>query len=81
MHDLDDIAASPLKLCRACQKLLAHAFVKRTVCELDPKPSCKKCAEHCYAPRYRDQIRTVMRYSGKRLLFQGRLSYVWHLLL
>ena len=80
-HDVEGIAARPLMLCRDCQKLLAHAVVKRTHCDLDPKPSCKKCPEHCYAPKYRDQIRTVMRYSGKRLLFQGRLNYVWHLLL
>jgi len=79
-HDVKGVAARPLSLCRDCQKLLAHAVVMRTHCDLDPKPSCKKCAEHCYAPKYRDQIRKVMRYSGKRLLLQGRLGYIWHLL-
>ena len=80
-HDLDSIAARPVKLCTDCQKLLAHAFTMRTHCDLDPKPSCKNCTEHCYAPKYRNRIRTVMRYSGKRLLLQGRLDYIWHLLL
>jgi len=41
---------------------------------------CKHCPEHCYAPRYRAQIREVMRYSGPRLVLRGRLDYLWHLL-
>ncbi|MGD2110877.1 MAG: nitrous oxide-stimulated promoter family protein [Phycisphaerae bacterium] len=80
-HDLDDIAARPLTLCRACQRLLTHAFVMRARCTLDPKPSCKKCPNHCYAPKYREQIRTVMRYSGKRLVLRGYVGYLWHLLI
>lgn len=67
-------------LCPACEKLLAHATVKRQHCPFDPKPMCKDCPAHCYAPRYRQQIRRVMRYAGKRLLLSGRVDYLWHLL-
>jgi hypothetical protein len=72
--------ADPVELCAACRKLLAHAIVMRTRCPLDPKPACRKCPVHCYAPRYRTQMREVMRYSGRRLVLRGRLDYLLHLL-
>lgn len=70
----------PLALCADCGRLLAHAIVKRVHCEFDPKPTCKKCPRHCYAPKYRTQIREIMRYSGRRLVLRGRLDYLLHLL-
>ena len=76
-HDVETIARGPLHLCDDCQKLLAHSFVMRTRCPLNPKPSCKKCPDHCYAPHYRTRIREVMRYSGRRLVLGGRLDYLW----
>jgi len=66
-----------IHLCDECGKLLLHAASKRIVCPYDPKPSCKKCETHCYAPRYRNQIREVMRYSGKRLIQKGKLNLIW----
>ncbi len=78
-YDLREIHGRPLRLCRSCRKLLAHAFVKRTRCPLHPKPACKKCPTHCYAPRYRAQIREVMKFSGRRLVLRGRLDYLYHL--
>lgn len=72
--------APPATLCPACAKLLGHATAKRRGCPLDPKPACKHCPQHCYAPAYRAQIRKVMRYSGRRLILSGRLDYLWHLL-
>ena len=79
-HDISAFHAKPLELCADCRRLLAHAFVKRTACPLDPKPTCKRCPEHCYAPHYRQQIREVMKYSGRRLVLTGRLDYLIHLL-
>ncbi|MGD8395125.1 MAG: nitrous oxide-stimulated promoter family protein [Candidatus Eiseniibacteriota bacterium] len=78
-HDIGATVGHVPQLCDACRRLLAHAFVKRTRCPLDPKPMCKKCPVHCYAPKYRHQIRRVMRYAGMRLLVTGRLHYLWHL--
>lgn len=78
-YDLHALHGSPLLLCGPCQKLLAHAFVKRTLCPLDPKPSCKKCPTHCYAPRYRAQIREVMKLSGRRFVLRGRLDCLFRL--
>lgn len=74
------IARHPLVLCAECTRLLTHAFVKRTHCPLNPKPACKHCPEHCYHPDYRARIREVMRYSGRQMLFRGRLDFLFHLL-
>ena len=79
-HDVAGIAGRPICLCPECQKLLAHAFTKRTHCPFDPKPACKHCPSHCYHPTYRAQIREVMKYSGRKLLLSGRLDYLFHLL-
>ena len=78
--DLREITGKTLELCPDCAKLLHHAFVKRTHCPRDPKPQCKDCPTHCYSKVYRQKIREVMRYSGWRLLFSGRLDYLFHLI-
>ena len=77
--DVRAICGRPLCLCADCRKLLAHGFVKRMRCPLDPKPSCRKCPTHCYAPAYRARIRQVMKYSGRRLVLSGRVHYLYHL--
>ena len=78
-HDVSQIAGREVDLCPSCQKLLAHAFVKRSHCPMEPKPSCKHCRDHCYHPAYRKQIKTVMKYSGRKLVLSGRLDYLFHL--
>ena len=77
--DVGAMVGFELKLCPGCTRLLQHAFVKRINCPLDPKPACKNCPQHCYHPAYRARIREVMKYSGHRLLFSGRLDYLLHL--
>lgn len=77
--DVEPLHGGPLRLCRACARLAAHAFMKRLYCPYEPKPSCKKCPTPCYAPEYRARIREVMRYSGRRLVLAGRLHYLWRL--
>lgn len=78
-HDVRAIAGREIVLCPSCSKLLQHAFTKRSNCPMDPKPMCKDCPKHCYAPNYRAEIRTVMRHSGKKMLLHGRLDYLLHL--
>jgi hypothetical protein len=79
-HDVAAVAGKTIVLCPECTKLLAHAFVKRTHCPMDPKPMCKHCPNHCYHPSYRARIREVMKFSGRKMLFAGRLDYLFHLL-
>ena len=78
--DVPALCGAPVSLCADCRKLLAHAFVKRAACPLDPKPACKKCPQHCYAPEYRARIRAAMKHSGRKLVLRGRLDYLFHLL-
>lgn len=69
-----------LALCRECRKLLNHGIAKLVMCPYDPKPTCKKCPTHCYAPDYRERIRRVMRFSGMYLIKRGRMDLVFRYL-
>ena len=68
------------QLCADCADLLSYSLERLERCPQDPKPACKHCEIHCYKPVYRERIRDVMRYSGKRLLLRGRLDLLWHYL-
>jgi len=74
------IAGGELPLCKDCQRLLMHAFTKRSTCPMNPKPACKHCPNHCYHPTYREQIRQVMKFSGRKLVMSGRLDLLVKLL-
>ncbi len=78
--DLEALRLTKLELCGGCAKLLAHAFVKRAHCPFNPKPACKHCQSHCYQPVYREQIREVMKFSGRKLVLSGRLDLLFKLL-
>jgi hypothetical protein len=65
-------------ICAECSELLEHGIKKRSLCPLNPKPSCKNCHIHCYGPAYRQKIREIMAFSGKWLLLRGRVDYLWH---
>ncbi len=69
-----------LVLCHHCQRLLSHSIAKRLLCPHDPKPMCKKCQTHCYAPGYREKIQEVMKFSGLYLVKHGRLDLIVHYL-
>jgi len=57
------------ELCRECGRLLRHAIVMRALCPLDPKPKCRRCPQHCYLPKFRDDMEKVMKYAGPRYIF------------
>ena len=78
--DVAALANEDIELCPACVELLTHALVKRAHCPLNPKPMCKHCPSHCYHPKYREQIREVMKFSGLHIVLTGRLDYLFHLL-
>lgn len=67
-----------LVLCKECAALLEHGMTKRANCPLIPKPACKNCHIHCYSPEYRQRIREIMAYSGRKMVLRGRLDYLWH---
>ena len=65
-------------LCPDCQKLLNHGIAKLLQCPYEPKPMCKKCRTHCYAPGYRERMREVMKFSGMYLVRHGRVDLMFH---
>ena len=69
-----------LVLCLDCRQLLNHGIAKLLLCSYDPKPMCKKCPTHCYAPVYRERLRQVMKFSGLYLIKHGRLDLLVHYL-
>ncbi|UCG83069.1 MAG: nitrous oxide-stimulated promoter family protein [Dehalococcoidia bacterium] len=69
-----------LELCHDCSRLLNHGTAKLLLCPYDPKPACRKCETHCYAPGYREKIRQVMRFSGPYMVKRGRLDMMLHYL-
>ncbi len=68
------------QLCSECEELGTYAVKRRLNCPKNPKPSCKNCDIHCYAPKYRDKIRKIMKFSGIYFIKRGRLDYLWHYL-
>jgi hypothetical protein len=74
----NSLGKKDLILCQDCQKLLSHGIAKLLLCPYDPKPMCKKCETHCYAPGYRERVREVMRFSGLYLVKHGRLDLLVH---
>ena len=76
-HTLDN---KDMLLCADCNKLLSHGIAKLLLCSYEPKPMCKKCQTHCYAPGYRERIRQVMKFSGLYLIKHGRIDLMLHYL-
>lgn len=69
-----------LVLCQDCSRLFNHGTAKLLLCPYDPKPKCKDCETHCYAPGYREKVREVMKFSGQYLIKRGRLDLLAHYL-
>lgn len=74
------LSGEEIPLCADCHKLLAHGIAKLAQCPYEPKPMCKKCETHCYAPGYREKIREIMKFSGLYLVKHGRLDLLAHYL-
>ena len=48
-----------------------YAFKRIEFCpRKEEKTFCSSCPIHCYQKTYRQQIREVMKYSGKRIIFK-----------
>lgn len=71
------LEAPPPTLCEGCRRVLGYAVGQRLLCTMDPKPDCKKCPTPCYREEHRRSMRTIMRYSGLRLLLRGHFEILW----
>ena len=75
MHAQDD------GLCDGCAALLAYATRRLDRCVFgDGKPTCAKCAVHCYSDALREHVRVVMRYAGPRMLRRHPLLAIRHVI-
>jgi hypothetical protein len=68
-------------LCPECRDLLEYATRRLDACRFgSDKPTCANCPVHCYAPRYRDQVKRIMRRTGPWMAWRHPLWSVWHCL-
>ncbi|MDY0256626.1 nitrous oxide-stimulated promoter family protein [Gudongella oleilytica] len=69
-------------LCDSCEALEKYSLRRIEICPYsDTKTFCSACKTHCFAPEEREKIRTVMRYSGPRMLFHNPVMLLKHLIL
>ncbi len=69
------------ELCPRCQSLLTYAHKRLDHCPFgNGKSSCRSCPIHCYRPDMRQHMRSVMRYSGPRMLLHHPWETLLHML-
>ena len=74
-----DHHAASATLCPECQGLLDYAAIRLERCRFGlEKPVCAKCPVHCYHHARREQVRTVMRYAGPRLVWRHPILCLRH---
>lgn len=68
-------------LCPDCAALDAYARGRSDKCPfMETKTFCSNCRVHCYRGDYREKIRSVMRFSGPRMLFYHPVMAVRHVI-
>lgn len=68
-------------LCAECAALEAYARQRSEKCPfMETKTFCSNCKVHCYKPDMREKIRTVMRFSGPRMLFVHPVLAIRHVI-
>jgi hypothetical protein len=68
------------ELCADCAELLRYAHARLDGCRYgERKPACNHCTTHCYKPAMRERIRTVMRFSGPRMLLYAPAAALRHI--
>lgn len=69
------------RLCSECKIIADYAKMRSEACPfMEKKTFCANCRVHCYKPEMRERIRTIMRFSGPRMLFYHPGLAIWHLL-
>ena len=76
-----DVHAEDDGLCEGCTALLVYATRRLDRCVFgDDKPTCAKCTVHCYSTAMREHVRTIMRYSGPRMLWRHPVLALRHMI-
>jgi len=66
---------SDIKSCKECRELFEYARSKTYACRQEPGMFCSACPTPCYDQVMRERMRTVMRYSGPRMLYRHPILY------
>jgi predicted amidophosphoribosyltransferase len=66
-------------LCDDCVALLTYVQERLTRCPFRiDKPTCLRCAVHCFKPGMRERIRVVMRYAGPHMAWRHPVRSLLH---
>ncbi|NOZ08865.1 MAG: nitrous oxide-stimulated promoter family protein [FCB group bacterium] len=69
------------ELCPACSEIYKYAVDRILSCPVRAtKPPCEMCKIHCYKPDLRNSVKSVMRYSGPRMIYRHPLLAARHLI-
>ncbi|MCR5494124.1 MAG: nitrous oxide-stimulated promoter family protein [Treponema sp.] len=67
--------------CKECAELISYAQDRSAHCPfMKEKTFCSNCKVHCYKPEMRKKIKTVMRFSGPRMLIYHPFMAIWHMI-
>ncbi len=79
MYCRDQHGAQPGELCAECADLRAYAMFRIDKCPYcEGKPTCANCPIHCYKKDRREEVRSVMRYAGPRMLLRHPVLAILH---
>lgn len=68
-------------LCNDCQELLTFAKMRIDKCPVkETKTFCSSCHIHCYPKVKRESIRTIMKWSGPRMLIYNPPLAIKHII-
>ena len=68
-------------LCPDCEDPERYARARSDKCPfMENKTFCSNCKVHCYKPEMREKIRTVMRFSGPRMIFYHPVMAIRHVM-
>jgi predicted amidophosphoribosyltransferase len=67
------------ELCPDCTEFLEYARMRLDKCPFqEKKTTCAHCPIHCYQPQMREKAKTIMRYSGPRMLLHHPVLALHH---
>jgi hypothetical protein len=68
-------------LCADCAQLRDYAHRRLERCLFgESKPTCAKCAVHCYKAVMRERVMTMMRWAGPRMLWRHPVLAIRHMI-
>lgn len=77
-----EASKKPETLCSECRQLAEYVYKRIENCAyIETKTFCSFCKIHCYKPEMREKIRTVMRFSGPRMIFHHPALAIKHAIL